>query len=112
MEVLSKISLLFTALGIVAGAISGLLSNSGLALLAAIVLFYASYKLAIKMYLAKKAPAAAPAMPSTPPTGPAPPQPTPPTPQAISNRKVISTGILPFFVMWLVFWIMVYSIKL
>jgi hypothetical protein len=107
MEVLSKISLLFMGLGIVAGAISGLISNSGIALLIAIALFYVSYRIAIKMFL-KKATAVAPVTPPPTQTGPTPQQ---PAQQAISSRKVISTGILPFFVMWLVFWIMVYSIK-
>jgi len=107
MEVLSKISLLFMGLGIVAGAISGLISNSGIALLIAIALFYVSYRIAIKMFL-KKATAVAPVTPPPAQTGPTPQQ---PAQQAISSRKVISTGILPFFVMWLVFWIMVYSIK-
>jgi len=97
MEVETKIVLFFVALGATAGCFSGLVSSfhtsnlnkgAGIALLLALCLFYVSYKLAPRVFKV---------MPGQFPGG---------------NRKVATTGIMIFFVMWLIFWIIVYNLTL
>jgi len=102
MEAVGKITLLFAAFGALAGLISGAISSAGAALLLAILFFYGSYRLACSMFGIIK-----PAL--------SPPAPTPTATQVqkpIERRKIVTTGIWPFFIMWLILWIITYTIKL
>lgn len=91
MEIVGKITLLFAGWGAIAGCISSFLpqAQSALALLVAIFLFYVSYKLAP---IALKIPAGE--FPGGKWTG----------------LTAFKKGFFPFFIMWLVLWIMVYTI--
>lgn len=88
MEALNKVTLIYAGWGAIAGCISSILFNGGLALLLAIFLFYVSYKL-IPLILKIKA--------AEFPGG---------------KRKIATTGVMPFFIMWLILWILVYSLIL
>lgn len=103
MEVEAKIVMFFAALGAMAGCFSSLVSRfhasnpirgAGIALLLALCLFYVSYKLTLSY---KLAPRMFKVMPGQFPGG---------------SRKVATTGIMNFFIMWLIFWIMVYNLTL
>ncbi len=106
MEPTSKVTVLFAILGVIAGSLSGLISHVGVALLLALVFFYGGYRWCRSMFGIAK--------PSKPQqqAPPQPQQPQPTQPQMESGRKIATTGITPFFVMWLIFWIMTYTIKL
>lgn len=104
MEPTSKVTILFAMLGVTAGSLSGLFSNAGVALLLALIFFYGGYRWCRSIFGIAKEPKS---------QQPASPQPQPPQqPQMESGRKITTTGITPFFVMWLIFWIMTYTIKL
>ncbi|MCS7131817.1 MAG: hypothetical protein NZ934_03705 [Hadesarchaea archaeon] len=102
MQPTSKITILFAILGAIAGSLSGLFSNVGVALLLALIFFYGGYRWCCSMFGIKK----------PKPQQPSPAQPQPTQPPIESGRKIVMTGITPFFVMWLIFWIMTYTIKL
>jgi hypothetical protein len=106
MEPTSKATVLFAVLGAIAGSLSGLSSHAGFALLLALVFFYGGYRWCLSMFGIAKQP--------KPQQQPAPSQPQPqsPQPQMESGKKIATTGVTPFFVMWLIFWIMTYTIKL
>jgi len=107
MEPASKITLLFAGFGILAGAISGFIPSAGAALVLALFFYYGAYRFALSMFGIGK--------PSTP---------TPPTPalpasrleqkpaQLPDKKKILTSGFIPFFVMWLIAWIMLYTILL
>lgn len=102
MEAVGKITILFAAFGALVGLISGVISSEGAALLLTIVFFYGSYRLACSMFGVVK-----PA-PSTPAPAPTATQ----VQKPIERRKIATTGALPFFIMWLILWIISYTIKL
>jgi hypothetical protein len=109
MRVASKLTLLFAGIGAIAGCVSAVISSAGAALLIAMVFYYGSYKLALSMLgIAKPAPSApspTPPMPTAPPTA-GEKEPLP------DKRKVLTSGFIPFLTMWLVLWILVYTLKL
>jgi plastocyanin len=90
---MGKVTLLFAGWGAIAGGISGFLpqAQSEFALLVAIFLFYVSYKLLTSN---KVAPIVLKIPPEEFPGG---------------KRKIVTTGIWSFFIMWLILWIAVYS---
>ncbi|MEW6222111.1 MAG: hypothetical protein AB1476_02140 [Candidatus Hadarchaeota archaeon] len=82
----TKVVLMFAAAGAVAGVISGVLVNSLLAAGVALLLFYLTFRLApeyLKINVAE-----------------------------FSKKKVLMTGFWPHFVMWLILWVLVYTLKL
>lgn len=93
MDIQNKVTLFFTAFGIVAGSISGGLALKGskapLALFIGLFLFYISYRLIPQVFDLVEEP--------LPDNG---------------SKKIIMLGLLPFWLMWLVFWIMVYTLTL
>lgn len=93
----SRLTLFFAVLGAVAGAISGIMTSANIRLntaapLIAIVLFYISYKLAAHEKIKNKFLVA----PVEEPEG--------------KKVNVIFTGIWPHFIMWLIFWVLVYTL--
>jgi len=107
MEIIGKITIYSAGFGALAGVVSGVLSSAGVSawaglLIAILFIVVLVYKL-IPFTLGV--------------AGPAPPTPTParaPTEpqgqQLLGKRKIFTTGFWPFFVMWLVLWIMVYTL--
>lgn len=88
MKIKNKITLYYTALGIGVGALSAFLSDAKLALLLAILLLYVSIKLVPRVFdLVEN-----------------------PLPDGSSTWELIKLGFLPYFLMWLIFWIMVYTL--
>lgn len=94
----ARITVFFTVTGIAAGALSSAISlafGTGmgtLCLLLAILLFYASYKLASNerfraRYLMTMLEQS----------------------EVKKNIRIWMTGFWPFFIMWLIFWVMIYS---
>lgn len=80
----SKVVLTFVGSGGVAGAISAVLANGWLAILVVLGLFYLVYKMAPK-YLKIDS-------------------------KSFPSMDVLKTGIWPHFIMWLVVWVMVYTV--
>jgi hypothetical protein len=105
MEIIGKIALYSAGFGALAGIISAVLSIAGISgwvgLLIAILCIYVLVSRLIPSALS----AAKPAPPAPGQT------PTMPQAQEIPDkRKIFTTGFFPFFVMWLVLWIMVYTL--
>lgn len=94
-----RLTVFFAATGVIAGLISGIATsinitlNFPFALLIAIVLFYAAYKLAAHQKIKNRFLMA-------------------PIEEAYAGKKinVIMTGIFPHFIIWLVAWIFVYTL--
>ncbi|MFH1821079.1 MAG: hypothetical protein ABH852_01375 [Methanobacteriota archaeon] len=131
MDIVAKLTLAFSGTGAIAGLISGFMPNAWLALLTALVLLYASYKLTT--YYLKKSEAQ-----PTLPVQQTPEQALVQTPaQTLPGRKktvlkgfmilfttlvtkgetdeketVVKFWFLPYYIMWLVLWIMVYTLLL
>lgn len=130
MDITAKLTLVFSGAGAIAGFISGFLPNPWLALLVALILLYASYKLTT-FYLKKST--AQPAPPALAPGQP--PAQTPVQPQ-LGKKKITLRGFMiffatlvtkgepegrenevkfwfwPYYIMWLILWIMVYTLML
>jgi uncharacterized membrane protein YfcA len=92
MEIESKLALFFAAFGAIAGCVSAPISatrqSAWLALLVAFFLFYVSYKVAPRaLKIAQE---------QTP----------------VAPRKIATTGLGSFFIMWFILWIMVYTLIL
>jgi hypothetical protein len=109
MQAASKLTLLFAGIGGIAGCASAIISSASAALLIAMVFYYGSYRLALSMFgIAKPAPSAPSPTPSMPTPPPAIEQKEPPP----DKRKILTSGFIPFLTMWLVLWILVYTLKL
>jgi len=127
MDIVAKLTIVFSGAGAIAGIISGFLPNAWLALLVALILIYATYKLTT--YYIKKS-AAQPALPAHQTPGQTPAQPLPVKKKAVlkgfmllfatlvtkgetdEKETEVKFWLLPYFVMWLVLWIMVYTLLL
>lgn len=94
MELIGKLTIFFAATGAIAGGISGFLPNSWYALLIALILFYASYKLTtyekFKIKVLKISTGGLPG----------------------GKEKIIMTGFWPYFIIWLIVWVIVYTLLL
>ncbi len=97
MEATAKLVIFFAVTGAIAGCISGIISGANvtlglLALLLALFLFYVSYKLVthhkFKNVVLKISNGGIPG----------------------GTKKIIMTGFLPHFIMWLIVWVMVYTL--
>jgi hypothetical protein len=109
MDIIGKITLYSAGFGALAGVISGGLSKVGVTgwaglLIALICIYVLVYKL-IPLRLGAAGPT---------PSAPAPTKvPTEPQAQQLpSKQKIFTTGFLPFFIMWLVIWITVYTLTI
>jgi hypothetical protein len=109
MEIISKITVYSAGFGVLAGAISGGLSLAGISpgaglLIALIFIVALVYKLIPFALGAPKpaAPAASPA-PVRPPTEPQ-------VQQLPNKRKIFTNSFWPFVVMWLILWVLVYTL--
>ena len=107
MEIIGKITIYSAGFGALAGVVSGVLSSAGVSawaglLIAILFIYVLVYKL-IPLRLGIAGPT---------PSAPAPTKATtePQAQQLPDKRKIFTTGFLPFFVMWLVLWIMVYTL--
>jgi len=107
MDIIGKITIYSAGFGALAGVVSGVLSSAGVSawaglLIAILFIYVLVYKL-IPLRLGAARPA---------PSAPTPARvPTEPHAQQLPNkRKIFTTGFWPFFVMWLVIWIMVYTL--
>jgi hypothetical protein len=110
MDIVGKITVYSAAFGALAGVVSGVLSHLGVSAWAG--LFIAILFICILVY--KLIPftlgIAGPAAPLTPTPTPARAPAETQGQQLPDKRKIFSTGFWPFFVMWLVLWIMVYTL--
>lgn len=109
MEVISKITLYSAGFGALVGVVSGVLSSAGISpwaglLIAILCIYLLVYK------LVPSALGAAKPTPSTPAPGQAPT--VPQMQQLPGKRKIFTTSSMPFFVMWLVLWIIVYTLTI
>ena len=96
MEVVGKITLMFAAIGAIAGAIFAPLvvyvdfPGWPLGFFAGLILFFAIFYVTLRL-----APTVLKISPAEFPGG---------------KRKIVAAGFLPFFITWLILWIMVYTI--
>jgi len=109
MEIVGKITIYSAGFGVLAGAISGGLSIAGISpgaglLIAIIFIVVLVYKL-IPFALGAPKPAA----PATSPT-PARPPTEPQVQQLPDRRKIFTNSFWPFVVMWLLLWVLVYTL--
>ena len=92
MELVGKLTIFFAVTGAIAGCISSFLLNAWYALLIALILFYASYKLTtrekFKTRVLKISTGGIPG----------------------GTKKIVMTGFWPYFIMWLILWVMVYTL--
>jgi hypothetical protein len=109
MEIISKITVYSAGFGVLAGAISGGLSLAGISagaglLIALIFIVALVYKL-IPFALGAPKPSPPAASPATvrPPTEPQ-------VQQLPDRRKIFTNSFLPFMVMWLLLWVLVYTL--
>jgi hypothetical protein len=109
MEIVGKITIYSAGFGVLAGAISGGLSIAGISagaglLIALIFIVVLVYKLIPFALGAPKpaAPAASPT-PARPPTEPQ-------VQQLPDRRKIFTNSFWPFVVMWLLLWVLVYTL--
>jgi len=86
MDIESKITLFYTICGVLVGCASAFVPNSWTAFFLALIFFYVSYKLTPKVFNLVENP-----------------------PRDSSAGGLIKLGILPYFLMWLIFWILVYT---
>jgi hypothetical protein len=110
MEIISKITIYSAGFGALAGAVSGLLSIAGISagaglLIAIIFIVVLVYKL-IPFGLGTPKPAA----PTTTAPAPAKTATEPQAQQPPDKRKIFTNSFWPFVVMWLVLWILVYTL--
>jgi hypothetical protein len=88
MKIKNKVTLYYTTFGIGVGALSAFLPGAWEALLVAILLFYVSCRLVPRVFdLVEN-----------------------PLPDGSSTWELVKLGFLPYFLIWLVFWIMVYTL--
>ena len=136
MDIMAKLTLIFSGTGAIAGVISGLMPNSWLPLLIALILLYASYKLTSSKL---KKSTAAPTLPAQQTSGQTPVQQTTgqtPAQPILGKKKMVLKGFMilfailvtkgeaeekemsvrfwfwPYYIMWLVLWIMTYTLLL
>jgi len=109
MEIISKITVYSAGFGVLAGAISGGLSLAGISagaglLIALIFIVALVYKL-IPFALG-------PSKPVVPAASPAVDRPTtePQAQQLPDRRKIFTNSFWPFMVMWLLLWVLVYTL--
>jgi len=107
MEIIGKITIYSAGFGALAGVVSGVLSSAGVSawaglLIAILFIYVLVYKL-IPLRLGAARPAPSAPTPARVPTEPQAQQP-------LGKRKIFTTGFWPFLVMWLVLWIMVYTL--
>lgn len=91
MEVVSKITLLFAAFGAITGCVFVPLPGGPTGFLAGLGIFFGVFYLTYRL-----TPMALGIKPAEFPGG---------------KRKIATTGFFPFFIMWLMLWIMVYTIS-
>lgn len=131
MDIVAKLTLIFSGTGAIAGIISGFMPNAWLALLIALILLYASYKLTTSFIKKSTAQPTLPAQ-QTPEqtTTQTPTQPLPGKKKTLLKGFAILFATLvtkgeaeeketelrfwfwPYYIMWLVMWVMVYTILL
>lgn len=87
MEIKNKITLFYTASGIGVGSASAFIPDALWALFFAIFLFYVSCRLVPRVFNLAENP--------LPDAGP---------------WELVKLGVLPYFLMWLVFWILIYNL--
>jgi len=110
MEIIGKITVYSAGFGLLAGAISGGLSLAGIsagaglliALIFIVALVYKLIPFALGAAPKPVAPAASPA-PAQPPIQPQ-------AQQLPDRRKIFTNSFFPFVVMWLLLWVLVYTL--